>query len=87
MEKWVGFIFLLKMPRGNTKIYHNMDCHLTLNIDIVVQILTFCLSSNCFIFNNVFYYQINGTPMGFPSSVIITEIVMKYIQVKINAFF
>ena len=53
------------------EIYHNSDCN---------------LSSNCFIFNNVFYHHINGTLMGSSSSVRIAEIVMLHIDAKINSF-
>ena len=58
-----------------------------LNIDIAVQLLSFCFSPNCFIFNNAFYHQINGTPMGSPSTVRIAEIAMQYIEVKNNSYF
>lgn len=37
--------------------------------------------SNCFIFNEKYFQQINGTLLGSPLSVIICEIVVQYIEI------
>ena len=68
-----------------------MDCLKTLeeNQDIIEQrrlntleILKFvklCFDATLFSFNNKFYRQVTGTPMGSPVSVVIVEIVMQEI--------
>lgn len=40
------------------------------------------MASNRFIYNENYFKQINGTPMGSPLSVIIAEIVMQYIETQ-----
>lgn len=44
-----------------------------------IDLIRFCMSSNCFIFKDTFFKQINCTAMGSRFSVTIAEIVMQYI--------
>ena len=55
------------------------------NIEIA---LNFCLNNTHFTFQEKFYEQIFGVPMGFPISVTIANLIMEHIAIKaINSFF
>ena len=54
-----------------------------LNSDEIYNLVKLCLNSSLFRFNQNFFKQIKGTPMGSPASVVIAEIVMQKIETLI----
>ena len=67
------------------EIYDLNLINLNLNVDNIIELINFCLSSNCFIFNNTYYKRIQGAAIGSPLSVRIAEIVMRFLENKINS--
>ena len=61
--------------------HHNSQS--SLNSTNVIELIEFCLKSNCFIFKNKFYKQITGAVIRSLASVRIIEIVMQIIEHKI----
>ena len=46
----------------------------------ILELITICLDATLFVYNNKYYKQIKGTPMGSPVSVVIAEIVMQKLE-------
>ena len=58
----------------------NSDFDLPLSPDVIQKLISFCLLNNRFSFNNIFYSQPKGTPMGSALSVLVEEIVMQKLE-------
>jgi hypothetical protein len=54
-----------------------------LNLKELMHLIRICLEASFFKFNDKYYRQIKGTPMGSPASVVIAEIVMQAIEKNI----
>ena len=56
-----------------------------LNVDEIIDLVSFCLFHNDFVFRGRYFHQVFGCPMGSPLSVISANLVMEYIETKIFA--
>ena len=65
----------------------NSEFNLPLSPNVIQKLVSFCLLNNCFSFNNNFYSQCKGTPMGSALSVRVAEIVMQRLENKILEVF
>ena len=65
----------------------NPKFNLPLSPNVIQKLVSFCLLNNCFSFNNIFYSQSKGTPMGSALSVCVAEIVMQRLENKIVKVF
>ena len=52
----------------------------TMPVDSIIQLLSFCLQSTCFVYQNEYYEQVFGAAMGSPISPIIANIYMEYFE-------
>lgn len=51
-----------------------------LNASEILKLIKLCFDSTLFAYDNLYYRQVTGTPMGSPVSVVIAEIVMQSIE-------
>jgi hypothetical protein len=58
----------------------NLEKRTKIPIEAIMKLLYFCVHNTYFIFNNVFYQQISGLPMGASISVILADIVMEFLE-------
>ena len=69
----------MRFLETHVKVYENTR----LNKNDLYQLVKVCLEANWFSYIGNIYYEITGTPMGSPVSVVIAEIVMHEIERKI----
>lgn len=77
------FMSTLFMSIVIQKIWPDYDSALDLDGDVVLNLIRFCLFSNCFILNDVFYRQVDDSAMSPPLSDRISEIVIQYVKNKL----
>ena len=56
-----------------------------LGVDNIIELMSFYLSSNCFLFNDTYCSQVYGETVGSAFSVRIAEIIMRFLENKINS--
>ena len=51
--------------------------HTQINLDLFLEIVSFCMTSSYFVFSNQHYIQVTGTAMGNPLSPVLADLVME----------
>ena len=51
-----------------------------LNVDQLIQLLEYCLTTTYFVYGGKFYQQVHGAAMGSPVSPIVANLYMKYFE-------
>lgn len=58
------------------QIWDTIKPHTEINLDLFLEIVSFCMDTSYFVFRNQFYEQIEGTAMGNPLSPTLADLVM-----------
>jgi len=58
----------------------HLDDRTTLTIAEIMEALDICFSATFFVYQDVIYNQIFGTPMGYPLSPVIANMVMEELE-------
>ena len=68
------------------EVYPSTSFLSEIQIDLIISLTSFCLSLNCFKFNDRFLKQIQGTAMGSSISTRIAEILTQLLKRKLMLF-
>jgi hypothetical protein len=71
---------VLDIIRCRLKEDKSLSDRTKLSVDDIMDLLTFILRSTAFRYNNGFYEQITGVPMGSPVSVVVAELMMEHLE-------
>ena len=57
-----------------------MEKRTSLPVDFLIDLLSFCLNTTYFVYDDTYYQQVFGTAMGSPVSAVIANLVMENVE-------